>query len=114
MKKKNKWGSIRYKQANNIYGAKIQNQIKGTLCPGARTGAHQSQDVQQTVTAAQYAQQGLASVYLPVHVFPSINSIEFAAERPVGRIYRSIAVGAMLQEEIDSQQRRLNRETQTS
>ena len=95
MKKKNKWGSIRYKQANNIYGAKIQNQIKGTLCPGARTGAHQSQDVQQTVTAAQYAQQGLASVYLPVHVFP-------------------IAVGAMLQEEIDSQQRRLNTETQTS
>ena len=35
---KDKWGSIWYKQANNIYCAKIKNRIKGALYPGARTG----------------------------------------------------------------------------
>jgi len=38
MKKKEKWGSIRYKQANNIYSAEIKNQIKGALRPRACTG----------------------------------------------------------------------------
>ena len=33
-----KWGRIRYKQANNIYGVEIKNWIKGALRPGARTG----------------------------------------------------------------------------
>ena len=39
--KKDKWGSIRYKQANNIYNAEIKNRINGALRPRARTG-HQS------------------------------------------------------------------------
>jgi len=39
-KVKNKWGSIQYKQANNIYSAKMKNGIKGTLHPGALNGAN--------------------------------------------------------------------------
>jgi len=40
VKKKDKWGNIQYKQANNIYGAKIENQIKGALRPADHTGLH--------------------------------------------------------------------------
>jgi len=36
--KKDKWGSIRYKQADNIYSAEIKNGIKGALRPSARMG----------------------------------------------------------------------------
>jgi len=39
--KKDKWGNIRHKQANNVYSTEIKNQIKGALCPGAcMGGAH--------------------------------------------------------------------------
>jgi len=37
VKKKDKRGSIRYKQANNIHSAEIKNQIKGALRPVAHT-----------------------------------------------------------------------------
>ena len=36
-KKRNKWGSLRYNQANKIYSAEITNRIKGALRPVART-----------------------------------------------------------------------------
>ena len=35
-RKKDKWASIWYKQANNIYSAEIKNRVKATLSPGAR------------------------------------------------------------------------------
>ena len=40
VERKGKWGSIRYKQANNTYSTKIEikNRMKGTLRPAARTG----------------------------------------------------------------------------
>jgi len=39
VKKKDKWGSIRYKQAINIYSTKIKkNRAKGQLRPTARMG----------------------------------------------------------------------------
>jgi len=34
--KKDKWGSIRYKQANSIYSAEIKKGIKGALLPETR------------------------------------------------------------------------------
>jgi len=37
-RKKHKWGSIQYKQANNNYSVKIEHWIRGALRPGARTG----------------------------------------------------------------------------
>jgi len=37
-KKKDKWGSIQCKQTNDIYSAKINKWIKGTVFPGAHTG----------------------------------------------------------------------------
>ena len=36
-KKKDKWESIRYKQANSLYSAEINNRIEGALRPGAGT-----------------------------------------------------------------------------
>jgi len=39
VKKKNKCGSMRYKQANNIYSTEIKNRITGAIRPGARNGA---------------------------------------------------------------------------
>jgi len=45
--KKDKWQSIRYKQANNIYSAKIKNRIKGALRPGAHMGLNHADNYQQ-------------------------------------------------------------------
>ena len=41
VKKKDKWGSIQCKQANDICTAEINKRIKGAVLPGARIG-HQS------------------------------------------------------------------------
>jgi len=35
---------MQYKQANNIYSAKIKNRIKGALFPGGRTGRVKLED----------------------------------------------------------------------
>jgi len=54
--KKDKWESIRYKQANNIYSAKIKNRMMGTLRPRARIGRWQNnmpQRVSQLLVALQ-------------------------------------------------------------
>ena len=37
-RKKDKWGSIWYKQVNDIFSIKIKKRIEGSLHPGARTG----------------------------------------------------------------------------
>jgi len=60
--KKNKWGSIRYKQANNIYSAKIKNRIKGASRPGARKSIAKM-DARIEMTFVAYSWVGQKTMY---------------------------------------------------
>jgi len=91
VKKKYKWESIQSKQARNIYGTRIKNRIKGTLCPGARTGRlqqrllrdrpHDSASVEAVRAAAEHVVQSELRLVVGRHATQLVNDAIQAQHR---------------------------------
>jgi len=67
-RKKDKWGSIQYEQANNIYSTKIKNRMKGTLGNRAHTGLLSQKMSHSICGYVWYLKLGTA--WQQMHLFP--------------------------------------------